>query len=186
MITHDAKNGFNDMLKNCLSESLKTESHAKWSIKTLSDLNAIKEKEIYVLTISSYFFRVVLVLHFTNNAKTKSYVANALKVAPENMEQNRYYDFLGEIGNAFCGVYKRELGHYFPHLGMSTPNLLVSDTIQHLQEWSHEHEGFFEAKADDDTKFSASIFVSSYADVNFKYSSKSIDEDVETGALEFF
>jgi len=185
MVTQDAKKGFDELLGVSLVESLKTENYRDWEIKNKSN-DPVSEKEIFMLTVSSYHFRVFVILHFTKNEKTMNYVADALKLSPEKLDDRRYYDFLGEIGNGFCGMYKRELGKYFPYLGMSTPNLMSGDTLGHLSVFDYEHESHWLAATPNEVDFYGSIFVSSYDEVDFKYELKSVDENVETGELEFF
>jgi len=186
VVTQDAKNGFDDLLGMCLHEVVKTPANTDWSVKTVDKFADIRSNEFYILTISSYKFRVFLILHFSEDIKTRTYVANALNVAADKLEDRQYYDFLGEVGNAFCGIYKRELGKYIPHLGMSTPNRMRSATLEHLAIWNHEHVSHVRVKSDDDIMFFGSIYVSSYGDVDFRMTSKTLNEDVEMGALELF
>lgn len=187
MVTQDARNGFDSLLNLCLHESLRTEEHKNWTLRGVTDDDEISGSEVYMLTISSYEFRIFLILHFTNDQKVRNYVASAIKVAPENLNEQRLYDYLGEVGNAFCGVYKRELGKYFPHLGMSTPNRLVSASLKHLDSWNFDHSYHLKAGAGEDLKFYGSVYVSAYGDLDFRVkNTNSINDDVQTGALEMF
>jgi len=185
MVSADAKKGFDDLLGVSLIDSLKSDNYSEWDIKSEASDN-IKEKELFMLTVSSYHFRAFLILHFTKNDKTIGYVSNALNVPPDKLDDIRYYDYLGELGNGLCGMYKRELGKYFPYLGMSTPNLMMGATLKHMSIWNYEHESHWSARSPDDLNFHGSIFVSSYGDVDFKYKATQLDANVETGELEFF
>ncbi len=185
MLTQNAKDGFNELLGVCLNESLKSSEFSDWTIKTF-DNKTINKKEVFMLTISSNAFRLFLILHFSNNETTSNFVAKLLKVEADKLESRRFYDYLGEIGNGFCGIYKRELGKYFPFLGMSTPNLMVSETLDHLSIWNHEYETHCQAISEGNVNFYGSIYVSTYDDVDFKYVTNSLDEDVDSGELEFF
>jgi len=187
MVSQDARNGFDNLLNLCLLESLRTEDHSDWTLRSVTGDDEVVGKEVYMLTISSYDFRIFLIMHFNNDQKIRNYVASAIKVAPENLNEQRLYDFLGEVGNAFCGVYKRELGKYFPHLGMSTPNRLSSDSLRHLESWKFDHSHHLKATAGDDLKLFGSVYVSAYGDLDFRVkNNSSINDDVQTGALELF
>jgi len=187
MLSQDAKNSFTSLLSLCLHEALRSEAVGEWNLRTITNVDEIAGKEIYMLTISSYEFRIFLILHFDNDKKVRNYVASAIKISPENMNEQRFYDYLGEVGNAFCGVFKRELGKYFPHLGMSTPNRLESISLDHLDTWTFDYDAHLKASANDDLKFFGSIYVSAYSDLDFRVkNTKSVNDDVQTGALELF
>jgi hypothetical protein len=187
MVSQDAKNSFNSLLNLCLQEALRSEAVSAWNLRSISNDDEITGSEIYMLTISSYEFRIFLILHFDNDKMVRNYVANAIKVTPENMTEQRFYDYLGEVGNAFCGVFKRELGKYFPHLGMSTPNHLESISLKHLDTWSFDYDSHLKASAGDDLTFFGSVYVTAFGDIDFRVkNTKSVNDDVQTGALELF
>lgn len=187
MVSQDAKNSLNSLLNLCLHESLRCEAVNDWNLRTISNESEIAGKEIYMLTISSYEFRIFLVLHFDNDKQVRNYVANAIKIPPESMTEQRFYDYLGEVGNAFCGIFKRELGKHFPHLGMSTPNRLASISLKHLDTWTFDYDAHLKASAGDDLKFFGSMYVSAFGDLDFRVkNTKSVNDDVQTGALELF
>jgi len=185
VLSQNAKDGFNELLAVCLNESLKSPDYPDWTIKEQVHKD-IKEKELFMLTISSYNFRMFLILHFSQNYKTSSFIARLLKVESDKLNSKRFYDYLGELGNGFCGIYKRELGKYFPFLGMSTPNLLSSEVINHLSIFDYEYESHCLATINDEIEIYGSVYVSSYDDIDFKYITNSLDEDVKTSELEFF
>lgn len=184
MISAEAKKGFDNLLKDSLSDSLQAENYGSWTIHNEKEEN-IKEKELYLLTVSSYHFRVFVILHFSKNTDTLRYVADALKTAPDKLADVKYYDYLGEIGNSFCGQFKRELGKIFPYLGMSTPNRMVGESLTHLSLWNYEHQSHWRARFADKLVFYGSMYISSTEDIDFKYEANLAD-DVETGALEMF
>lgn len=185
-LTQDAKSGFSSLLSDCLKESFyKADTEIK--MKSLASLDEINEHEFIMLTVSSYTFRIFTLLHFTKNETTLDYVASALSVSRENLEEARYYDYLGEVGNTFCGAFKRELGKYYPHLGMSTPNRLVQGSLSYMDDMDFEYHDHYETTINDKTKFYASMYISAYSDLDFRIPLNSrFDEDVDTGALEMF
>lgn len=187
MVSHEAKNGFDKLMSRCLEETLKTAAHPAWILKPVSRLEDVAQDEFIMLTISSYAFRIFMLLHLTRDTARSNYVASALKLTPENLADTRFYDYVGEMGNTFVGAVKRELGTYFPHTGMSTPNRLVSDSLQFLSEMKFDHVSHVKAGSGTELAFYGSIFVSAYQDLDFRVeNSKKSEESIETGALELF
>ncbi len=186
IVTHDAKSGFSSLLSDCLKESFKV-ADTEVKMKKVPSLTDIDEKEFIMLTVSSYTFRIFTILHFTRNDATMDYVSTALKMSRENLEESKYYDYLGEVGNTFCGAFKRELGRYFPHLGMSTPNRLAKGSLSYMHDMDFEYDDHYETRIDGKASFYASMFISAYSELDFRIPVNSrFDEDVNTGALEMF
>jgi len=186
MLTQNAKDGFNELLAVCLRESLKSTEFSDWTIVEHVQ-QEIKRQEIFMLTISSHNFRVFLILHFSQDETTTNYIAKLLNIDSCELKSTRFYDYLGELGNGFCGVYKRELGKYFPFLGMSTPNLLSCEVLSHIAVFEYEYEAHCLAQTtSNDVEFYGSVYISSYDDIDFKYVTNSLDENVKTSELEFF
>lgn len=53
-------------------------------------------KEIFMLTISSQLFRIVLVMHFTRTSEFEQLVIDALKLNTATLDQDKFYDFLAK------------------------------------------------------------------------------------------
>lgn len=187
MITPRAINGLDRLLASCLENSLKTEGHTNWRLESTAEPGGSDLPNFIMLTVSSYDFQLLVLLHFSCDAASMGYVADAIKVAPAELELSRYHDFLSEVGNTFCGAFKRELGHYFPHLGMSTPNLLSRESLKHLKEWSIDHESHLRAHDGDGVEFYGSLYVSTDGQLDFNFQeSRKEEQVVDTGALELF
>jgi len=133
MINSEMKNRAEALLSHSLSESL-IEHDNPWQIRTVPQSQVVA-KEFIVLTISSYTFRALLFIHFTLDACVKAYIERCVR-AEEELAQDKYYDYLCELGNTFCGTFKRELGVTYAHLGMSTPNILNADAAKHMDHFS--------------------------------------------------
>lgn len=158
-----------------------------WTIEPVASEQDIKAQQFIMLTVSSYDFRMVLALHFSPNEASQRYVAQTLDTATAALENARYYDYLSEVGNTFCGAFKRELGAHFPHLGMSTPNLLMADSRPYMHTWPVDHEVHLRAYAEGATEFFGSLYVSSTGNLDFQINeSAPVAETAETGALELF
>jgi len=186
IISADAKSGFSHLLSDCLKESFQT-TEKSVELHTINDHSVIDEEEFIMLTVSSYTFRIFTLIHFSENSQSKNFVSEALKISPDSLEMGRYYDYLGEVGNTFCGAFKRELGKYFPHLGMSTPNRLVKGSLKHMRDMEFEYDAHFETEIQDTASFYGSMYVSAYSELDFRIPVNSrLDDDVNTGALEMF
>jgi len=186
MLTENAKNGFETLLMQCLTESLKTNSDPDWKLQAIDTLDEVNEAEFFMLTLSSFTFKSFVLLHFTRNESTMKYVENALQITNEVPDESKFYDFLGEIGNGFCGGLKRELGNYLPNLGMSTPNRLTKQSLTHITALDCDFETHFSASSEGSILFYGSLYVRSYNDMDFRIQHESIGNDVESGELEFF
>jgi len=187
MISERAKTGFKNLLSRCLEESLRSGAYPTWSIEPLSDGKDYEKQQFIMLTVSSYDFRMMVLLHFTRNESSHRYVAETLQIDPGSLEQSRYDDYLSEVGNTFCGAYKRELGKVFPYLGMSTPNVLFPECLQYIKTWPVEYETHLRAHDGGQAAFIGSLYIASSDDLDFDPQVLvSQVEEVETGALEFF
>ena len=187
MVTQYAKSSLDTLMTMSLQESLRTEANSEWGVKPIDNLESAKQKEFIMLTISSYEFRICILLHFSKDKQTTEYVANAIKMPADKLEAALYYDYLGEIGNTFVGAFKRELAKYFPHLGMSTPNRLVSSSLKFLKEFPFDYGMHIKASTDGGVSFYSSLYLSSNKDFDFRVENKeSLEGDAEKGDLELF
>lgn len=185
-ITTSAQAGLDQLFSDSLAESLRVTDNIV-DVNLLKEQNNIDEEEFIMLTLSSYSFKIFTLLHFSNNKESRQYVAQALKIAYENLEENKFYDYLSEVGNTFCGAFKRELGKYFPHTGMSTPNRLEKGCLSHMKDIGFEYETHYELKFKGLTSFYGSMYVVAYSELDFHVPINSrLDDNIETGALEMF
>jgi hypothetical protein len=75
MISEQAKIGFNSLLSRCLEESLRSSAYPSWTLSPLSDAKEIGKRQFIMLTVSSYDFRMMVLLHFSRNEPSLKYVA---------------------------------------------------------------------------------------------------------------
>lgn len=182
-----SKEALAGLLSSCLEESLKTEAYTSWTMKTLQNSDQVIATEFTLLTISSYDFRIFILLHSSCNGDALRYASDALHISQDQLTTTRFYDFVGELGNRFCGAFKRDLGYCFPHLGMSTPNRMNNASLKHLKSLSFANDIHVCAKAADGATFYASLLVSIYGTREFRLDKlpKACDQ-VETGMMELF
>jgi hypothetical protein len=188
MVNEEFKHELSQLFKQSLGEALPTGANGEsWSISELSDNNEINLPEFFVLTISSQLFRVLIFLHFVKNTISEQYVADALGVNAASLEADKFYDFLGEIGNGFCGTIKRELCHTVPSLGMSTPNRLDRACLQYMTNLNVEFESHVKTEMENGPTFYSSLYLCADNDLNFQVARRaSAEPETDSGDLEFF
>ena len=177
MLSRNAQEGFQNILKTCALQSFRcTEGSPK--ITLANEITDVKQDQFIMLTIVSYSFRAILLIHFKFSSDIKDYVKKA-SFSDENPDDDACYDYLSELGNEFCGAIKRELGKHYSHLGMSTPNTLPNTTLNFLSSLDPTYETHSNVFiSSDDIDFGYSLMVSSYEDMDFQ-AEKPAEEEIE-------
>ena len=134
-------------------------------------------RNILVLTISSFLFRLVTVFHVTPESRILRYFGRG-------DEQRPFHETFGEIGNLCCGAMNRELGSHFPHLGMSTPHLLGGGGALHLDSLGASHTSRHLIPINGDMALMATLCLCAYAPLDFRIDAPS--EPNSGGDIEFF
>ncbi len=137
-----------------------------------------------MLTISSYLFRLLVLIHFTPDDATKAYFAKANQLDLSDMNEQSFHDTISEYGNMCCGILNRELGVFFPHIGMSTPNILDKHCASYLRLLGGGHIQHFAVGINGAPLFQVSLCVCDYADLDFMVDAN--EENSHTGELELF
>lgn len=186
MISQEAKSSFNYLMRECFCESLKIKDTSP-TINTCSNLESINEEEFIMLTVCSTSFKAYNFLHFTKNEYSIDYVATALDKPVDFVDNNVFYDYLGEMCNTFSGAFKRELGHYVTPLGMSTPNRLTKNSLLSIKDDDYGYVSHFEAKIHEQKLFYGSLYINASKELDFSVShSTKLDDDIQIGGLELF
>ncbi|HET8694969.1 MAG TPA: hypothetical protein VFM33_09910 [Aquabacterium sp.] len=185
MITQQAKDAFDYIVINSLKGALSSSSDDRVEVEVIDDVKDAKEKKIVLLTVSSYLFRVMTMLYFTLNKESKQHFAAINRSDPQSMTEGDFLDVICECGNIFCGALNRELAQHFPHLGMSTPNVLDRDCVDYLQELDAGYIKHFKVAINDMVTMHASLAVCDYADIDFTVDMSS-NADENNGELELF
>ncbi|MFV1873651.1 MAG: hypothetical protein ACMZ64_10055 [Oleiphilus sp.] len=158
----------------------------RWQFKEKTNLDTIKTNEFFVLTMSSQLFRIFIFLHLSKNPDTEQYVSTVLNLTPGKLDNDKFYDYLGEVGNAFLGAIKRDIGKYVPSLGMSTPNRLDRDCLKYMGYLKANFEAHATGSYDDKTLFYSSVYLVADEDLNIHVDRHSHDDEVDSGELELF
>jgi hypothetical protein len=90
------------------------------------------ESQVVMLTVSSYTFRLLMFIHFNDDASTRAYLASLVSKSADQLVGEGFSDAIMERGNLFCGALNRDLATYFPHIGMSTPCVLSRIALDHV------------------------------------------------------
>ena len=160
MVSEDFKRELKNMFMRGYQEALAQGiEQSRWTIKEEGDPNACLTQEFFVLTISAQRFRVFVLLHFTPDTESEQFVAEFINAGNNAIDQDKFYDCIGEIGNAFCGAMKRDLGKVVPSLGMSTPNKLNSECIKYLTAFETQMEAHASALLDGTAILHASVYL---------------------------
>lgn len=186
MMTPRAKTGVATLLKRYLEESLRTEAHPTWRMQAVEEKD-IQAKRFIMLTISSYDFRIIVLLHFSSDEASMKYVASRLKISASELVATQYQDFLSEVGNILCGALKRGLLQFFPYLGVSSPNQLDCESLKYVTSYKMDYALHLKATAGDETEFYGSVYISSFGELDFDPNAISnTEEKADVGALELF
>lgn len=134
-------------------------------------------KDIVVLTISSFLFRVLTIFHIGEDEATKNYF---LKKSPDIS----LMEVFAEVGNLCSGAMNHELLKHFPHLGMSTPYTLSSRCLSYLSELNPGHLSRHAITINGSARLQATICMCGYAPIDFTVdTTATIDA---SGELELF
>ncbi|TAK76090.1 MAG: hypothetical protein EPO12_17280 [Aquabacterium sp.] len=183
MISLQARNGFDHLLATAIKGAFAAPGE-RCDVVAMADASRIKEQKVVMLTVSSYSFRVMSMLYFTLNDATKQHFAALNKTSTSEMDQQAFLDVISECGNICVGALNRELARHFPHIGMSTPNILDRHCVDFLQTLKAGYIKHFEVALGGVT-LHASLCVCDDADLDFIVDTRAAEEE-STGELEMF
>lgn len=179
MISQQAKQSIDYIFTQSARRSLVLDPADTCDIETLPERgnHECPEKDIIVLTISSFLFRISTIFHIGEDPAIRDYFL-------KNSANRSLTEVFSEIGNLCSGAMNQELLRYFPHLGMSTPYTLSSRCLPFLGELNPGHLSRHAITINGSTRLQATLCMCGYAPVDF-----AVDKAcaaVETGELELF
>jgi hypothetical protein len=190
---HDISMALGKVLQKSFDQMLKVSApNATWSFKQADSLMSLNHDHCIVLTISSFKFRVMCLMHLSLNKATRQFIADASTIKLEDLDDSAFLDYVLEMSNSFCGNIKRMLQGTCPPLGMSTPNLLDRTCLSIDNVFKVTHQSHCSAIADysDPPLFAASVFVSLQNPQDFvlpHYQDIEAESEVDSsGELELF
>lgn len=184
MISQQARDALDFLVIGALKIALPAAQAEPGRVSILADAKEITAKKVVLLTMSAYVFRVVTLLYFTLDDPTKRYFAGINTTQAQGMSDGDYLDAISECANTFCGALNREVARHFPHIGMSTPNILDRNCVDYLHQLDAGYAKHFKVQVSDDFALYASVCVCDFAPVDFTVDQTRVEEAV--GELELF
>lgn len=179
MITVQAQESFERIFRESARTRLVRNPGDTCEIAPLIEVGegATRDTRVVALTISSIAYRLLLLLHFDENAGTRGYYLDALDERP--LEEV----FL-ETCNLCCGAMNQALLRYFPDLGMSTPYVLSARCLPHLRELKPAWLASYSIVLNGEAQLAATVCVCAHAPIDFVADTSVMEET--SGELELF
>ncbi len=179
MISEQAKQSIDYIFEKSARKSLLRSADDRCEIEILPSrmTKEILEEDIFVLTISSFIFRVLTVFHVGRDTVTREY----FHVDSAN---RAFEEVFSELCNLCSGAMNHELLRYFPHLGMSTPYRLSGHSLPYLMELNPGYLSRHAITINDSVRLQATICVCNYAPLDFVVDKAEVVE--MSGELEMF
>jgi hypothetical protein len=163
MISEATRQSINDIFIRAARTNLAMNDGDSVEVGRVADdpFSVAAERNIVVLTISSYLFRLLTVFHVDSAGATAAYFARG--------ECSRPFDeIFGEVGNLCCGAMNRELGGHFAHLGMSTPYMLEAKCAGFLRELRPGYAARHRIDINGAVTLHATLCLCAYAPLDFR------------------
>lgn len=179
MISGHAKDSIERIFFKAAKTRLTKQTDDRCEIVAVSGHGArgVPDENVVVLTISGMVFRLLLILHFNEDERTREYYAS------EMSEQPFREDFL-EICNLCCGAVNQELLQYFPDLGMSTPYVLSARCIPYLEGLKPDLLTMYSVTINDAVALGATLCMCVHAPIDFNAETSMVEDT--SGELELF
>ncbi len=179
MISEQAKHAVNSIFTRAAKTHLTVNPEDRIEVSQLSDMRPgeLPGKDIVVLTISSYLFRLLTIFHVDPDKATAAYF-----VKPDSERQ--FHEVFNEHGNLCVGAMNRDLGHHFLHLGMSTPYKLESKSAPFISELKPGYVSHHRIGINADISLHATLCLCAYRPLDFRIDPHQVEE--EFGELELF
>jgi hypothetical protein len=183
MISSAAQQSIAQMVVRAIQASPLVHGDVLRTVDLLPDLGRVSSTQAAVLTVSSYVFRLTFMLHFADDAPTRQHFAAVARMAIQDFSEQDFRDAIRECGNICCGNLNRDLVRVFPHLGMSTPNILDRRCADYLGKLGAGHVQHFALLDGGGPQFAITVCVNAFAALDF---TAELAEEEATGELEMF
>lgn len=181
-ISENAKKGFDHMLVQGVKAGF-CASGGSMDFVVLPDNKAFTGNRIVILTASSYLFRLFVLVYVTPDQLAKEYFAGLRNIQNPEMAESALMDTICEAGNMCVGALNRDMSKIFPHIGLSTPNIIDKHCGDYLHSLKCGHIQHFEISIDQKYTFHVSLCVSQYDNIDFSVDTTEVES---TGELEMF
>jgi len=147
---------------------------------------ANNKRRLVALTVSTYLFRIVALFDFGNDPATAAHLARLSRSGKTALAGQELHDACNELGNIICGEVNRGLSSRFRHAGMSTPFVLESSCIEHIESLAPSAVWRAEVTVNDEVRFVADVCLCAGRDADLDFHIEA-EQQVETaGELELF
>jgi hypothetical protein len=186
MITQSAQTALESLLVLSLRKSLAVMPEDRCEVSEASDAEDFPESRVVVLTSSSYVFRVMVLIYFDDDERTRAHFARRVHASAQEFDHQAFVDALCEAANMCSGGFNRELTQFYPHIGLSTPNILERRCADHIAALNAGLVRHFRVDINGVSLFHASMCVCDYDTMDFSYVPVAQEEAVSDGELELF
>ena len=186
MISQNASAGFEALLVQSLKKAMTVLPDDHCEVVAVTATDAFSGSSVVVLTSSSYVFRVMVLIYFSADMPTKTHFSRRQGILPEELNEQAFIDAICESANMCSGGFNRELGRFFPHIGLSTPNILERRCADHISALKAGLVRHFQVTVNGAILFHASMCVCDYDTLDFAYHPDTLSDAVGEGELEFF
>jgi hypothetical protein len=184
MISQSAKEAFEFFAVRAVKTAFAASEGDRCEVLVVDQASQSDGQNVVLLTASSLLFRATTFVHFTMNQGLRHYLATINQSEVDGMSEGDVLDALGETTNILCGAFNRELGQYFPYLGMSTPNFLDRRCVDHLHDLGAGFTRHFKVVINDVLTMHVTLCVNEFADIDFHANTTDVEEC--NGELEMF
>jgi hypothetical protein len=170
-----------------LKGAVVTSAEDRCDVTQLARQASLRDSQLVMLTSSSYVFRVFMLIYFQPSLQTREHFARRSRTTAAELNDHMFMDAICEAGNMCCGAFNRDLGRLFPHVGLSTPNVLDARCATNLAMLKAGHVQHFQVDVNQTTLFHASLCVCDYTDLDFSVDwLHTVDDGASSGELELF
>jgi hypothetical protein len=179
VISEPAKHAIDYIFDKSVKKNLVLDPDDVCNIERLtgSDDGDFQDKDLVVLTISSFLFKVLTIFHLGEDSATRDYFL-------QKTTDKTFSEVFSEIGNLCSGAMNHELLKYFPHLGMSTPYVLSSKCLPFLSELKAGYMSRHTISINGSVRLQATVCMYGYAPIDFTVDKTDVVD--MTGELEMF
>lgn len=182
MISEQAQNGFDHIFEKAVRANISSSADDFCEIVPVDDMEKISEDAFAVLTITSTFFRFLILFHFGSDEATRNYF-----IKSSNLEaggNGEFRDAFQEFCNICCGAMNRDLHNHYHFLGMSTPYVLLRQCSPFISALDPGYVKRYRITINNSFNLHATLCVCDYDDVDFKVDTSEAEDN--TGELELF
>ncbi len=184
MISTRAQKNFDQMLTLGIKASLGGSASDLCEVEPVATLKDITESHAVMITVASFLFRLSVLIYFSPDEATRRHFVGVEGDDPTTKDDQAFFDAIRESCNVCCGSLNRELATVFPHVAMSTPNIIERECGSHLETLKGGYLQHFRATTGTGSQFYVTLCVRDYGTVDFEWTMP--EETESSGELEMF